>query len=307
MTSLDALATDDGFFTVAALDHRDALRAELARLDGSDGDDTALDGPAVGDAVLRSFKRDLLLALGTLPEAPSAVMLEPEFSLPDLVEHVPAGTGITCALEAQGYLSDPSAGNTLMEGWYPGRVTEVGAHGAKLLVLYRHDRGRFTDDQERLVAEVVTGAAEAGVPVLIEPVPVDVADAADRRDVIVASARRLQGLGPMLLKLPFPGADACEDLTAACGDRPWALLSWGVPFDEYAEQLAIACEAGCSGFTVGRALWREGVDPARRATFATTLLPDRFDQLTTLARTGRPWTAADRRTHPGGPTPEGSS
>lgn len=269
------LATESGHFTIAALDHRDALKAELA--------DTS-------DKALVGFKRDMLAALGRLDERPSAIMLEPEFALPELRSAVPEGVGVTCALEAQGYFSDPDAGNSLMEGWNPARVREVGADAAKLLVLYRHDRGAFTDAQERLVAEVVEGAAEAGVPILIEPVPTDVVDDDDRRTVILASAERLNGLGPMLLKLPYPGAGACADLTAACGDRPWALLSWGVPYEQYAAQLAEASENGCSGFTVGRALWREAVDEADRAEFNRTVLGKRFAELVTIAKAGSPWT-----------------
>jgi tagatose-1,6-bisphosphate aldolase len=277
MTSLDALATESGHFTIAALDHRDALKAEL---------------PGADDAALRTFKRDMLDALSAMDEQPSGVMLEPEFSLPELLDAVPAGAGISCALEAQGYFSDPEAGNSIMEGWTPARVTEVGAHAAKLLVLYRHDRGEFTAAQERLVADVVAGAAEANVPVMIEPVPVEVVDATDRRDVILAAAERLNGFGPMLLKMPYPGPGACGDLTEKCGDTPWAVLSWGVPYEEYSEQVAEACANGCSGFTVGRALWREAVAPETRAEFNRTVLPTRFAELSGLARTGRPWTDA---------------
>lgn len=286
MTDCSPLATTDGYFTIFALDHRDALMVELQNEAGAVAPDPA---------DLRSFKRDMLGAFGNLTELPSAVMLEPEYSLPDLVDAVPDGVGITCALEAQGYFADPAAGNTLMDGWHPGRVREVGAHAAKLLVLYRHDRGEFTASQERLVAEVVAAAAEAGVPALIEPVPVEVADDNDRRDVILASAERLNGLGPMILKLPYPGAGACVDLTERCGDKPWALLSWGVPFDEFAEQLADATACGASGFAVGRALWREAVAPATRAEFNQTVLSERFAALTALARTGVPWTDAAHR------------
>jgi tagatose-1,6-bisphosphate aldolase len=182
-----------------------------------------------------------------------------------------------------------------MPGWTPDRVTEVGAQAAKLLVLYRHDRGAFTDDQERLVSKVVAGAAEAGVPVMIEPVPVDVVDDADRQGVIVAAARRLNGFGPMLLKMPFPGAGACEELTEACGSRPWALLSWGVPFDAFAKQLREACRAGCSGFAVGRALWREAVDPDTRHEFNATTLGPRFAELAAIAASGTPWYEAEHR------------
>lgn len=287
MTDCSPLATPDGFFTIFALDHRDALMVELQNEAGAASPDPE---------DLRGFKRDMLRAFDGLAELPSAVMLEPEYSLPDLVGAVPDGVGVTCALEAQGYFADPSAGNSLMDGWHPGRVREVGAHAAKLLVLYRHDRGEFTASQERLVAEVVAAAAEAGVPALIEPVPVDLADDADRRAVILASAERLNGLGPMILKLPYPGPGACDDLTERCGERPWALLSWGVPFDEFAEQLADAAACGASGFAVGRALWRKAVAPAGRAEFNRTVLPERFAALTALARTGAPWTdAANRR------------
>lgn len=281
MTSLQPLATDSGHFTIAALDHRDALKAEL---------------PGADDAALRAFKRDMLDALSVMEETPSGVMLEPEFSLPDLLDAVPEGAGVSCALEAQGYFSDPTAGNSLMPGWTPARVTEVGAHAAKLLVLYRHDQGSFTTAQERLVAEVVEGAAAANVPVMIEPVPVDVVDDVDRRTVILAAAERLNHLGPMLLKMPYPGAGACGDLTERCGDRPWALLSWGVAYDIYAEQVAEACGNGCSGFTVGRALWREAVDPETRTEFNKTILPARFAQLAELARTGRPYTDTSSNT-----------
>lgn len=279
---LSVLANGQGIVTIAALDHRDALKVELAKID--------VDPPttASGEAV-RAFKRDMLTGLAALDPQPSAVMLEPEFSLPELAAAVPEGVGITCALEAQGYLSDPSAGNSLMPGWSPSRVTEVGAHASKLLVLYRHDRSDFTAAQEDLVTQVVEGSIEAGVPALIEPVPIDVQDDVDRRNVIVASAERFSKLGPMLLKLPYPGPGACAEVTEAAGDLPWILLSWGVPFDEFADQLAEACEHGCSGFAVGRALWREAVDPTVRARFNETILGERFAKLQGIAATGRPW------------------
>ncbi len=289
------MATDAGHFTVAALDHRDALRAEFEQIASEAGGGETGRGEAGGtkvggDEAVRRFKRDLLAGLMAMAVRPSAVMLEPEYSLPDLAGEVSAGIGISCALEAQGYFSEPEAGNALMPGWHPARVRDVGAQVAKLLVLYRHDRGSFTRSQEALVAEVVTAAAEAGVPVLIEPVPVDVVDAADRRAVIVASAKRLRSLGPMLLKLPYPGPGACAELTEATGDRPWLLLSWGVPFEEFREQLVEACSHGASGFAVGRALWREAVDPARRDEFIRSRLAERFAELASIAATGRPWT-----------------
>jgi tagatose 1,6-diphosphate aldolase len=285
-TDLSVLSDDAGHINIVALDHRDALKKEFADLDA--GEPTE----AEAEAAVRRFKADLVDAVAQLERRPSAVMLEPEFSLPDLAERVPDEIAITCALEAQGYFSDPTAGNALMEGWHPARVRDVGAQVAKLLVLYRHDRGSFTERQEALVAQVVSDAAAADVPALIEPVPIDLTGDADRREVIVTSARRLAPMGPMLLKMPYPGSGACGELTEACGDRPWILLSWGVPFDEFAEQLAEACANGCSGFAVGRALWREAVSPETRAEFLSSTFAPRLNQLLDIAATGRRWTDA---------------
>jgi tagatose-1,6-bisphosphate aldolase len=264
--SPSALATRAGRFTIAALDHRDALVAEFDRLGVEPGAGPG-SGRRGGAEALRRFKGDVLAAIGRAPVKPSAVMLEPEYSLPDLRSAVPEGVGVTCAIEAQGYLDDPEAGNSLLEGWSPARVRSVGADGVKLLVLYRHDRGRFTTDQEALVARVVDEAVAAGVPALIEPVPVDATDPDDRRRVIVTAARRIGAIGPMVLKLPFPGPGACGEVTEASGANPWVLLSWGVTFDEFADQLGEAMAGGCAGFAVGRALWREAVDPAGREAF----------------------------------------
>ncbi|MEM9562324.1 MAG: hypothetical protein AAGA93_06910 [Actinomycetota bacterium] len=288
-TDLSPLATPSGRFTIAALDHRDALAAEFDRLHADAGPGSGGGGSAGTDAVaagadaLRTFKGDVLAALGRSPVKPSAVMLEPEFSLPDLLPAVPDGVGVTCAIEAQGYLAAPGDGNTLMDGWSPGRVASVGADGAKLLVLYRHDRGAFTESQERLVADVVTEAAELGVPALIEPVPVETTGADDRRTVIVESARRIGAMGPMLLKLPYPGPGACAEVTEAAGPHPWILLSWGVTYDEFNGQLTEAMAAGCAGFAVGRALWREGVDPAGRGDFLAGPFQERLGELIDLA------------------------
>lgn len=289
------LATASGRFTIAALDHRDALVAEFEKAAGvgTGAGVGANEGPEGSDGssgveALRRFKADVLAALDASPIKPSAVMLEPEYSLPELRDAVPDGVGVTCALEAQGYFDAPGSGNTVMEGWSPARVRSVGADGAKLLVLYRHDRGEFTEAQERLVTEVSAQAAEAGVPALIEPVPVEVVDDADRREVIVTAARRIGALGPMILKLPFPGVGACAEVTEAAGPHPWVLLSWGVTYDEFRDQLTEAMAAGCSGFAVGRALWREAVDPATRTDFLAGTFQDRLAELIDIVESAPP-------------------
>ena len=92
--SLDGIS-DGGRFAVLAIDHRDSLRAVLTP-----------DGPdSVGADAITDLKRELV---GTLAEGATGVMLEPEYSIPQLLDGtLPVGVGFTAALEAQGYAADP--------------------------------------------------------------------------------------------------------------------------------------------------------------------------------------------------------
>ncbi len=276
---LRRLTTHGGHFCVAAVDHRDSMLAEFPE--------------SATPADLTAFKADVITALG---DRPSAVMIEPEYSFPHLTDDgtVPPCMGVICALEAQGYRievtrGDPTIANRLMEGWSAKLLLESGADAAKLLVLYRHDDGEVTAAQDNLVRSVVESCAKLQLPVLVEPVPYDLVDATDRADVIIRSVERLSSFGPMILKVPYPGPGACSLVDEAAGDLPWALLSWGVTFGEFRDQLTEACEAGASGFMVGRALWREAVAPETRAEVLATTVVDRFEELSTIASKGTPW------------------
>lgn len=265
---------------VLAVDHRDGLRVEF------DPDrPESVPGPT-----LTRFKADMTAGLGT---APTAVMLEPEYSLPDLVADgtVPPSVGVFGALEAQGYLAARSDGvvatNTFLPDWSADRLLRMGGDGAKILVLYRPDRGEHTAAQERFIAAALRQAHDAGLPLLVEPVPFELAGSEDRQRTIVESARRIAALGPMILKLPFPGRDGCADLDDAAVPHPWALLSWGVPYTEFRDQLAEAVAHGCSGFAVGRALWREALDEGTRSAAVAEHVRPRFAELSAIASTGR--------------------
>lgn len=273
---LDPLTDEHGRLCVLALDHRDSLRVEF---DADRPDTVPIDR-------LVQFKRDVVRAFG---DRPSAVMLDPELSIDQILTagELPAGVGSLCALEAQGYLGDPEARtNHLLEGWSPQRAVDVGASAAKLLILYRPDRGEATKSQDDLVRGVVDSCGEAGLPLFVEPVPYDVVDVEDRERTVIESASRIGALGPDVIKMPFPSAtDTAERWDAACRrldeatDKPWAVLSWGAPFAVFLEQVQSACANGCSGFMAGRAIWSEAVDaPDRTATLIDTALP-RFDRL----------------------------
>ncbi|MEY4338867.1 MAG: putative tagatose 1,6-diphosphate aldolase [Actinomycetota bacterium] len=252
--SLDALRDEHGTFRVLAVDHRDSLRRFLAPDDPE----------SVTRTDIVELKRSLVRSVSPFA---TGVMLEPEYSIPDLVADVAPGTGFFAALEAQGYLDDPSTAVTsVMPGWSVAAAVASGASCAKLLLPFHPDRPT-AHAQVAVGTEVVAECRRAGIPVVLEPLFFGLDDPADRFRVVLATAQRFAVLGADLLKLPFPvdpavvtdrGArvEACRAITVVC-EQPWAILSGGGTFESFAEQVSDALAGGASGFMVGRALWGE--------------------------------------------------
>ncbi|MDE0162127.1 MAG: DUF2090 domain-containing protein [Acidimicrobiaceae bacterium] len=285
--SLDGIS-DGGRFGVLAIDHRDSLRAVLAP------DDQA--SVSAGD--ITDLKRELV---GALAAGATGVMLEPEYSIPQLLDGtLPAGVGFTAALEAQGYAADPEAAATrVLEGWSVEAAAGCGASAAKLLVLYRPDRPHGAA-QERVAAEILAECRRVGIPLVLEPLFYGLSDPGARRAIVIETVERFAAMDPHLLKLPFPvdpvhepdrsvWAAACAEISERC-HMPWTLLSGGGSYESYRDQLAAAVSAGCSGFMAGRALWGEAAlaPPSDRPGIISDLVAPRLAELRSLLSQSRP-------------------
>ena len=266
-----------------AIDHRDSLRAVLAPNDQD----------SVGADDITDLKREFV---GALAAGATGVMLEPEYSIPQLLDGtLPAGVGFTAALEAQGYAADPEAAATqILEGWSVEAAAASGASAAKLLVFYRPDRAEHAAAQERVAAEILAECRRAGIPLVLEPLFYGLSDPAARRAIVIETVERFAAMDPHLLKLPFPvdpshepdrgvWAAACGEITGRC-HMPWTLLSGGGDYGSYRDQVATAVSAGCSGFMAGRALWGEAAlaPPTDRANIITELVAPRLAELRSL-------------------------
>ena len=268
-----------GRFVVLAIDHRDSLRAVVAPNDPS----------SVSAESITGLKRELV---GALAAGATGVMLEPEYSIPQLLDGtLPDGVGFTAALEAQGYSADPEAAPTqILEGWSVAAAAASGAAAAKLLVLYRPDRPHGAA-QERVAAEVLAECRRVGIPLVLEPLFYGLTDPSARRAIVIETVERFAAMDPHLLKLPFPvdpshepdrsvWAGACAEITERC-HMPWTLLSGGGSYESYRDQVEAAVSRGCSGFMAGRALWGEAaLAPAdQRASIVAELVASRLAEL----------------------------
>ena len=280
--SLDGIS-EGGRFGVLAIDHRDSMRAVLAP---DDPDSVSADE-------ITDLKRDLV---GALAAGATGVMLEPEYSIPHLLDGtLPDGVGFTAALEAQGYASDPEAAATqILDGWSVEAAAASGAAAAKLLVFYRPDRPGHAAAQERVTAEILAECRRVGIPLVLEPLFYGLDDPTTRRQLVIRTVERFAAMDPHLLKLPFPvdpthepdrsvRAAACSEITERC-HMPWTLLSGGGDYQSYRDQVETAVAAGCSGFMAGRALWGEAAlaPKAERSSIIEDLVAPRLAELRSL-------------------------
>lgn len=293
--ALQAVSTSDQVFSILAVDHISALAAVACP-----------DAPSsVTESELAAIKVELV---GALAEATSGVLIDPVIGLEPVVRNdvLPGSVGLLVGLEDGDYAS-LSAAPRLFEGWDVGRAATSGATAVKCSFLY--DPFDPSEATHVFVSDLVADCDRHGVPLLAEPLVAQ--SPADRRSVVVETARNIGALGVDVLKLEFPSTatspdaeaewhDACSEVTEV-SQRPWTLLSAGEDFDTFARQLAVACDAGASGYVAGRAVWQDLV--ANRVTANGPELAEARRRLSVLssiaASHASPWTrwfpAADRR------------
>jgi tagatose-1,6-bisphosphate aldolase len=266
--SLQDIAGPDGTFAVVAIDQRNTLKRMYA----------AAGQPDVTDDELISFKADVL---GCMDNA-SAVLIDPSYGVPALSRlggRPPTGVLIAAEPSDRGTFGDePRVTRDPVQNaaW----VRAGGGHALKYLVQIRADRPAVPGEPDLaaegldVVREVIADCRAAGVPSVIEnliyTLPGEQLDPHRRAEAIIEAAVALDQLGPDLLKLEYPGSpQACRRLAASI-TTPWAVLSAGVDFDEFADVLRISCDdGGASGFIAGRAVWKDavGMSPDARRRF----------------------------------------
>lgn len=294
---LQQVSTPEGIFTILACDQRGAMERMMKGA-----------GREVNHASVVQMKIDIVAPLAKMA---SGVLLDPDYAAAHLIAArvVPGQTGLVVSLEQTGYEErDGDRLTKLLENWGVDKIKAMGASAVKLLVYYNPRREEAAKHQRRIVAEVADLCQAYDIPFMLEPLAYPTVDGDTERfikekpDLVVETAEHMSEYAVDLLKMEFPvhpsvndknvWREQCERLNKACR-VPWALLSAGVSFETYAEQLQVACEAGASGFVAGRAIWREAVewtDETRRQTFLNETMPARLQKLVDIAAaSGTPW------------------
>jgi len=291
--TLDDIATDGHVFSIIAMDQRNTLRRMFTAvgLDASDED-------------LRTAKADVARVL---TPAASGLLSDPTYGVPAITETkaLAPGCGLLVAAEPserRSYQGEPRSHRDpgLDARW----VLDQGGDALKFFVQLRADRPVPARAEPDLVAEalgvcqeIIGDCRATGVPVVIEnlvyALPGEDLAGQAREDAIIEAARALNDLDIDLLKLEYPGSpEGCRRLAAILG-RPWAVLSAGVPFDQFTDIIRIAAdEAGASGFIAGRSVWREVVSLTgrQREEFLSSVALPRLERLVDVAeRRARPW------------------
>ena len=301
MRGLCATSTSNDVFTILAFDHRQSFANMLPSLDPSKN----------SYEQIVSAKSEVVRILA--PHV-SSVLLDPEYSAAQMIYNraLPGKTGMVVALEETGYGGSTRARTSrILPQWSTSKAKRMGADAVKLMIYYHPDAGELTDNLERLTTEVIDGCRQADIALFLEPVTYSIDPevnkntaefAALRPGIIKETAHRLGSLGPDVLKMEFPidaninpdrtyWESACEALSQAA-PCPWTVLSAGVDFDLFAQQVEIACRCGASGFIGGRAVWREGISmpPSERETWLNEVAARRLDTLGDIAaKYSRPW------------------
>jgi tagatose 1,6-diphosphate aldolase/sulfofructosephosphate aldolase len=297
--TLADIASTDGIFSIIAMDQRNTLRRMFTAV-GLEGTDEQLRESKI--AVARS-----------LTPLASGILFDPTFGVPAVTEA--RALASTCGLLVA---SEPAERGTwngeprthrdpeLDAQW----VLDQGGDALKFFVQLRADRPTpqkgepdLAEDVLQVTRDVIADARTVGVPVVIEnlvyQLPGEDLSGQAREDAIIEAARALNELDIDLLKLEYPGSPEGTRRLAEILDHPWAVLSAGVAFEQFADVLRIAFdEGGASGFIAGRSVWKESIalaDVEREVFLAGTARP-RLEKLVEIAADrATPWTAITSR------------
>ena len=312
---LRRLADARGMFSMVAVDQRPPIVHLIAKARG-------IPTQHVSFADMARVKR--LLVEGLADDA-GALLVDPNFAYPACCDLLRPDRGLILTLEDHRF-QDTGQGrlSASITDWSVEKIRHIGGDAVKLLAWYRPDAApAVRAHQQSYVQQVGEACARAGLPFILELLVYPLQPANQSADTYVEDPTKRPALvidsvhdfadarfGVDLFKLESPipmheltdpdHADArrqqaqFDRLGAACGGRPWVMLSAGASMQAFARTVRFACRAGASGFLAGRSVWSDAAalfpdeDAMLRALRGEAVA--RLHQLQEIVRAeGRPW------------------
>ena len=251
---------------VIACDQRGGMRQLLAVAPDAQA--------AISNHVLGQTKMDITVHLA---RHAGCVLVDPLCAVPALVDDgvLPRDTGLLIGLDASGFDLTPEGFrlSNMVKGVTARKVRSWGGTGAKVMVYLRSDVPAANTPNIQKLKDVIADFAAEDLLLVVEfltyalPGEDPAAYAAKTPELIEDGSQICLDLGSKVLKIPYPGtAQACANITAMCGDVPWAVLSAGVDHATFLGQVETAMAAGASGVIAGRSLWKDCISLDRAVT-----------------------------------------
>jgi tagatose 1,6-diphosphate aldolase len=247
--------SSNGFFHIVALDHRESLKKII--------------NPEKPEEVSRKSIEMIKVKFSKIfSSQASGILLDPIYGR-KAINLIKNKCGLLISLEESWYEETKDGRLTrLIKNFGPKEAKYLGADAVKLLI-YFNPKAKTSKQQKELVKKVSEKCREVGLPFVCEFLvyPFKEKDfEKEKSNLILSSAKIISRLGIDLLKTEFPGRlgiDDREKIESNCkkltkiSKVPWVLLSRGIDFNKFKEQLKISINSGASGFMVGRALWQD--------------------------------------------------
>jgi tagatose 1,6-diphosphate aldolase len=225
--------------------------------------------------------------------------------------HMPKNVGVLVRVEQSGGPKNKVGApmGAVEPGWSVAKIKRCGADAVKLLAQFEPTEPDSAEHQFAFIQQISDECRRHDILFLLEPLAFpfggekkDSKSFLDRKpETVIETARRLSHLCD-IYKAEFPGTLGREteaqlqknvEALSAASTRPWVLLSAGVDFPQYKQQVAMALAAGASGVLGGRAFWKEYFlqdGPTARERFANGECADRVRQVDEMVKaSGEPW------------------
>ncbi|HEY7154228.1 MAG TPA: tagatose 1,6-diphosphate aldolase [Gemmataceae bacterium] len=307
LRGLQRICNDNGTLTMVATDQNNSMIRMIKDSLKKKGENR--------EPTYRELVEAKIVLADALSRHASAVLVDGYYGAWNTIAsfHLPAHVGMLVRVEKSA-ASESKVGAPLGEiepGWGVDKIKNIGADAVKLLAQFEPTEPESAEHQFALIQQVYEQCRKHDILLLLETIAFpyggekkDSKSFLDRKaETVIESARQLSRFCD-IYKAEFPGwlgkdseGQLKENLRKldAASERPWVLLSAGVDYPAYKQQVEMAVAAGASGVLGGRAFWKEYFQqdgPAARERFARGEAADRVRQIDEIVKSkAKPWFA----------------